>query len=160
MNQALPLPPSARVSVDRVRIIRQSKRCFIFGVMGTVPLFGLGAAWLSLRLWRQVASETGEPRPSSRLAKWFIVALVVALARFYFNGPASYFLLEDMALAIGIVLPLRRGYGLLKQYRQAEAREWNPARRLLYWGAWLGYSGLAISSSILLFLLGPLFHLT
>src|SRR5580658_263244 len=54
--QPLPLPPP-----DRVRVINRSVRCFIFGIVGAIPCFGLGMVWLAFKLYREVAAETGEP---------------------------------------------------------------------------------------------------
>ena len=58
MTRVLPTPGlPAPVSVDRVRLIRRSIRCFVFGLMGAVPLLGLGMACLALLLGRCLVPE-------------------------------------------------------------------------------------------------------
>lgn len=74
------MPPSP----DRVRTIRRSTRCFAFGIMGMTPLLGMGAAWLALRLWRQLAEESKahphEWNPARHLALWGVRLAYVGLA--------------------------------------------------------------------------------
>jgi hypothetical protein len=135
-----PLP----VSVDRVGMIRRSMRCFVFGLIGAVPLFGLGMACLALRLWRQLAEETGEP---ARLA-WgntsFIVFSCLATVLLLFFDQAG------LVLALGFLLSPLQGWLLFRQYRRTKPVVWNPARHLVYWGAGLALAGLNLSGTIIL----------
>jgi hypothetical protein len=144
MTPVLPAPGLPEpVSVDRVRLIRRSMRCFVYGLMGAVPLFGLGMACLTLRLRRELAEETGE---AVRLTG----ALWCSIAAF---ALAFVLLCCDQAglvLALGILLPALQGYWLFRQYQRAEPPLWNPARHLVYWGAGLAYAGLVLSSTIIL----------
>jgi hypothetical protein len=155
MTPVLPSPRMpAPAALDRVRMIRRSMRCFVFGLMGIVPLFGLGTAWLALRLWREVAEETGEPARLSG-ANWnFIAAFMAAVALLFYNGPPWYSVLTDLVLAAGILLPARQGWLLVRQYGRVEPLEWNPARHLVYWGAGLAYAGLVLSSLIIMIVIG------
>ena len=79
MKPVLPAPPN-RPSVDRVRMIRRSIRCFVFGAVGAVPLFGLGTAFLALRLQRELARESGVPAR----APWMDGSSVIAFALMLF----------------------------------------------------------------------------
>jgi len=139
MKTLLPVPPS----VDRVRMIRRSMRCFVFGVVGAVPLFGLGTAFLALRLQRELARETGVPAR----AAWMDGSSVIAFALMLF------FLLLDQAgpvLALAFLLCAVQGLLLFRQYRLTEPADWNPARHLAWWGAGLAHAGLNLSSTIII----------
>ncbi len=120
-----PVPPSpqppAPESVDRVRLIHRSMRCFVYGLMGVVPLFGLGMACLALLLQRQVSEETGEPAGLAGAKRCSIAALALALALLG-CGQAG------LVLALGILLCGLQSYLLFRQYQRAEPRQWNPAR--------------------------------
>lgn len=142
MNPLSPLP-EVPVSADRVRLIRRSMRCFVFGLMGVVPLLGLGMACLALLLHRQVAQETGEPVRT---------AGVYGCAVAYFVLAAVLLCLDQtgLVLALAILLSALQGYWLFREYRRTEPVQWNPARHLVYWGAGLALAGLNLSSIILL----------
>jgi hypothetical protein len=140
------LPP---VSVDRVRLIRRSMRCFAFGLMGAVPLFGLGPACLALRLQQQLAEETGETPPlaGAEMVALAVVAFMLAVVLLCY-GQAG------MVLGMGILLSALQGYGWFRQYQRAEPRLWNPARHLVFWAAALAWAGLILSSTIIMLSLG------
>jgi len=144
MTRVLPLPElPAPVSVDRVRLIRRSMRCFVYGLMGAVPLVGLGMACLTLRLRRELAEETGEPVRLTGALRCAIAAFALAFVLLCCHQ-------TGLVLALGILLPALQGYGLLRQYQRAEPRLWNPARHLVYWGAGLAYAGLVLSSLVIM----------
>lgn len=145
MTDALPprLPPT--VSVDRVRLIRRSMRCFVFGLMGAVPLLGLGPACLALRLQRQVAEESGEPvrLDAVEMAAIAAVAFIVAVVLLCWNQ-------AGMVLALGVLLAALQGAWWFRHFHRTEPRQWNPARHLVFWAAALAWAGLILSSIIIL----------
>jgi hypothetical protein len=142
MKPVLPMS----VPVDRVRMIRRSIRCFLFGLMGAVPLFGVGAAILALRLQRQLAEEAGEPaRRSAVNGATLVACALVLMFRCYDQA--------GLVLALGILLSAVQGWLLSRQYRRMEPVEWNPARHLAYWGAGLAYAGLNLSVTMVLLLI-------
>jgi hypothetical protein len=150
MKPVLPTPlPPIPVSVDRVRMIRRSIRCFIFGLMGAVPLFGLGAAVLALRLRRRLAEETGEPAGPKGMQGCAVVFFVLSAISLCF-GQAG------IILALAILLTVLQGWLMFRHYRRAGPLEWNPARHLVYWGAGLACAGLNLSSAIILMSLAAL----
>jgi hypothetical protein len=123
-------------------MIRRSIRCFVFGAVGAVPLFGLGTAFLALRLQRELARESGVPAR----APWMDGSSVIAFALMLF------FLCLDEAglvLATGFLLCGLQGYLLFRQYRRTDPTDWNPARNLACWGAGLAYTGLNLSATII-----------
>jgi len=119
-------------------MIRRSIRCLVFGLIGAVPFLGVAMAWLALGLHRQVLLETGERwRPGFLLRLWLVGLLSVpVLDRWAGLNPVSLFIL---------LLLIWQGEWLRQQYRRESGREFNPARRELYWGAGLAYTGLAIT---------------
>jgi hypothetical protein len=133
---------SARPSVDRVRMIRRSIRCFAFGLVGAVPLFGLGTAFLALRLHRELARESGVPVRATGLDASTVIAFALLIALCYFNQ-------AGLVLAAGFLISGLEGYLLLLQYRRIELSDWNPARNLAWWGAGLAYTGLNLSVTII-----------
>jgi len=129
-------------SLDRVRLIRRSMRCGVFGALGAVPVFGLPLGWVAMRLYRQVGEEAGD-RWNLRTLNACWAAGLLALAGLVF--------LEWWALA-GLFSLLLMGTHFLvlaMLARRVQAREWNPARRWVYWGVGLAYSGRATSAALL-----------
>jgi len=133
--------------VDRVRMIRRSMRCFVFGLMGVIPLLGLGPACLALLLRRELAEETGE---SSQLT----VANISSAAAFFLAVILLAGGQDGLVLALGFLLAALQGGLLFGQYRRTEPLEWNPARHLVWWGAGLAYGGLILSALVILLNIG------
>jgi uncharacterized BrkB/YihY/UPF0761 family membrane protein len=69
-------------SQDRVGIIRRSLRCLAFGIAGVIPFIGFVPALLAMRLYRQVAGETGE-HWSHALMYWFWGISLVFLVLYF-----------------------------------------------------------------------------
>jgi hypothetical protein len=130
--------------VDRVRIIRRSIRCFVFGWIAAVPLLGIGAAFLALRLRRQVAAETGGPARLTGVNECSFVAFVAAFMVLCYGRQPG------LLLALGFLLSALEAYLLFRQYVRTEPVEWNPARQLAWWGAGLAYAGLNFSATLIL----------
>jgi hypothetical protein len=124
-------------------MIRRSIRCFAFGLAGAVPLFGLGTAFLALRLQRELARETGVPARAALMDGSAVVAFALMLMSLLYDQ-------AGFALALGFLLCAVQGYLLLRQYRRTEPADWNPARHLVYWGAALARTGLILSATIIL----------
>jgi hypothetical protein len=144
MTPALPLPgPSVPVPADRVRLIRRSTRCFVFGILGAVPLLGIGPACLALLLHRQVGEETGEPKGPGGIYSSAAVFYILAVMLLYL-GQAGF------VLALGFLLSAVQAYLLRRQYLRTEPLDWNPARHLTWWGAWLALAGLNLSGTLIL----------
>jgi len=134
------LPP------DRAQIIRRSLRCLVFGLIGVLPLFGMAAAGLALRLGRKIAEETGERWSFHAVGGCWICGLI--LIKLY-----SFAVDRSAAVAVaGIFLGLQV-YLLRSLYRNNSAKEWNPARHLVYWGVGLAYTGWVASIGIVLYVL-------
>jgi hypothetical protein len=132
------LPP-----IDRVRLIRRSIRCFLFGLVGAIPCFGLGMAWLAFKLYRDIAAETGERVTLYPLFFTSAFGLCVGIAYFAIDLPGV--VLGD---AIG-VLGFQTLF-ILRQYRSNAPAEWNPARHLMYWGLGLANAGLNLSAVVVI----------
>jgi hypothetical protein len=144
MTPLLPLPgPSVPVPADRVRMIRRSTRCFVFGILGAVPLLGIGPACLALLLHRQVGEETGEPKGLGGIYSSVAVFCILAIALLCCEQ-------AGFVLALGFLLCGLQAYLLRRQYLRTEPLEWNPARHLTWWGAWLALAGLNLSGTLIL----------
>jgi hypothetical protein len=110
-----------------VRVINRSVRCFIFGLVGAVPCFGMGMVWLAIKLYRDIAAETGEPVKLYPLYLTSAAGLCVAAVCFTNNLP-------DGVLADAIVMLGLQFLFIRRQYLKNAPAEWNPARHLMYWG--------------------------
>jgi hypothetical protein len=131
---SLPLPPA-----DPVRVINRSVRCFIFGLVGAVPCFGLGMVWLTFKLYRAIAAETGE---SAKLYPIYLTtASGVAVA-----AVCASCNLPDGVLADVMALLVLQFLFIRQQYLRNTPVEWNAARHLMYWGLGLASLGLILSA--------------
>jgi hypothetical protein len=128
-----PLPPP-----DPVRVINRSVRCFIFGLVGAVPCFGIGMVWLAIKLYRDIAAETGEKIKLYPLYVTSAAGLGVAAICFTNDLP-------DGVLADAIVMLGLQFLFIRRQYLKNAPAEWNPARHLMYWGLGLANTGLVLS---------------
>ncbi len=129
-----PLPPP-----DKVRVINRSVRCFIFGLIGAVPCFGLGMVWLAFKLFRGIAAETGER------VKFFPLYLTSA-AGVWVAASCSVNNMPTGVLADAILLLVLQFLFLRQQYLRNAPAEWNPARHLMYWGLGLANLGSILSA--------------
>src|SRR5436190_21062131 len=66
----------AAKSVDMVRVIRQSIRCFVFGALGAIPIIGIGLAIQALRLHRKVFAELEQSWKPPPLYWYWLIALI------------------------------------------------------------------------------------
>ena len=138
VHEPPPLPP-----IDRVRLIRRSIRCFIFGLVGAIPCLGLGMVWLAFKLYRDIAAETGE---RAQLYPLFLTSA----AGLYMGVACCANDLPDGALAAAIVVLGLQLLFIRRQYRKNAPAEWNPARHLVYWGLGLANFGLIFSAVVVL----------
>jgi hypothetical protein len=145
--EPLPLAPA-----DRVRVIHRSVRCFLFGLVGVVPCFGMGMVWLVFKLYRDIAAETGEEVTLFPLHLTSLAGLAVA-ASCFLNG------LPDGVLADFVVLLGLQFLFLRRQYLKNAPAEWNPARHLVYWGLGLANTGLLLTAVVVLLVITALNHL-
>ncbi len=147
------LPGPAWLPVDRIRLIRRSLRCFMFGLIGVVPFLGLALAVLALQLYHQVLFETGELKgPIKRsygniLARFLYWLIGTAYILTYYGCYGYLGVISVAGLFWGTPLVF-----LLHRYWTVTPREWNPARMHLYWGAALAFTG-CFTTVILLVLL-------
>ncbi len=121
--------------VDKTRLIRRSLRCFIYGLIGAIPVVGITLAWQAIRLHRQVLRETGE---ACRLPKWWYFYWVAALAVSIVGDRLQGFL-GALAAFWGF-----NGLHAVYLFQLASTRTgkvWNPARRYSYWGFGLACAG-------------------
>jgi hypothetical protein len=124
-------------------MIRRSIRCFLFGLAGTIPIFGLGAAVLALRLQRQLAQETGEPPGPKGITTCLGIFLLLSAILLCCDQP-------EIVLALAFLLCALQSWLVFRHYCRTEPVESNPARHLAYWGAGLACAGLNLSSTIVL----------
>lgn len=142
--EPLPLPPP-----DRVRVIHRSVRCFLFGLVGAIPCFGLGMVWLAFKLYRDIAAETGEKVNLIPLHLSSLAGLAVAACCLHSDLP-------DGILADALVLLGFQFLFLRRQYLKNAPAEWNPARHLMYWGLGLANTGLLLTAAAVLLVIRAL----
>jgi hypothetical protein len=128
-----PAPLHAK-SVDMIRVIRRSVRCFLFGLIGVVPLIGHGLAWQSLRLCDEVMTEMGTNWPRPPLWAYWMIGLGAMLILDYFFGLIGAF------TAFGMFLGLQT-FHLWRSFPASATPIWNPGRRHVLWGIALAYAG-------------------
>lgn len=133
---AAPVLPTG--SIDRVRLIRRSMRCFTFGLLGVVPVFGAGFAWQALRLRRAISAEVGDAWEPPPVYCYWVIGMIAVLVSW-----------QWLPLAVaGTVFPLVIGIQTWHCWRSfISTREvtWNPGRIQLLWGVILAYAGLGFS---------------
>src|SRR2546427_29283 len=117
------LPDRTQTPVDRVRVIRRSMRCFVFGLIGAIPLLGLSMAWLAFRLQRQVANATGEQIRFAPLHLSLGIGLILLLAAALVESVGA-------VLAAVLILLALQFFLWRRQYLRNVPLEWNPARHL------------------------------
>ncbi len=130
MNSSLP--------IDRARLIRRSLRCFLFGLIGVIPLFGLSMAGLTFRLRGEIMQETGE-RWESRFFNSIWFCGIILLGLFYFSSSLTG------TATVALIFISIQAWLLNSQYRNNPPGQWNPARHLVYWGIGLAYTGFVLS---------------
>ncbi len=134
-------PPPA--PVDRVRVINRSMRCFIFGIVGIVPWFGIGMACLAFKLFLEVAEETGEAVKVYPLFITTVSGLAVCSVCFVEGMP-------DQVLIAGLAMLALQFFFLRQQYARNAPSEWNAARHLVYWGIAMANLGIVLSAAVAL----------
>jgi hypothetical protein len=136
-----PTPLPAK-SVDMIRVIRRSVRCFLFGLLGVIPLIGHGLAWQSLHLCDEVLSEMGDNWHRPPLWAYWVVGLGAMIILDYFFG------LIGWSSAFGIFLGLQT-YHLWLSFPASDSLIWNPGRRHVLCGIALAYAGYFGSCSLI-----------
>lgn len=129
-------------SVDMIRMIRRSRRCGLFGLIGAVPVIGLGLAWQALRLYSQVSAEMGEDWRPPRLYVYWIIALSFMAA---FNGLFGFL---GAFSVFGIFVGLQTWH-LWRSFPETNGPIWNPGRRHMRWGITFAYAGYLGSWSLI-----------
>jgi hypothetical protein len=127
---------------DRIRVIRQSLRCLVFGAIGAIPIIGIVLAVLALRLFHRVTVETGEKLGPVEMnwseicafAMYWLIGGVFSLFYGLFNGFAGFFCVASLFLGMAV-------FFLWRHYVKGKPKEWNPGRRHLYVGAGLACCG-------------------
>lgn len=129
-----PPAPSRLDAALAERQIRRSWRCFVYGLIGLVPLAGLGTAVLARQLFRQTRQEWGAHRPATVLdACGGVLAMAVLLHRWPGSGMSILVLLEA---CLGL-----SALWYASEYRRRPQPDLNPASPYLFLGAALGHWG-------------------
>ena len=132
-------PPPARS--NQVRMIHRPIRCFKYGLLGVIPLFGTAMALLALRLHRELAAETGVRWNFAPMGILWICGLGLITLFAAAQNPA-------LAQTTALVFLGLQSLFVLRHYQTHKPKEWNPARHLAYWGAGLACAGLALSAGL------------
>ena len=134
-------PALAPRSVDMVRVIRRSMRCFVFGCIGFIPILGLGLAAQAMYLLRSVFAELNHPwHPPPVYYLW-----VLAVPTLWYVDELLGF--AGCAVILGGLMA-GQSYWLWKQFPREPTELWNPAREHLFWGMALGYAGILNSLAV------------
>lgn len=129
---------------DRAQVIRRSLRCFIFGLFGAIPFFGLSLSWLVFRIGREIQTATGERVSFSLINSAWICGLILIDVYAFAVGLAA-------AVAIALIFLALQIFLMRREYKKNSPTEWNPARHFFYWGIGLAYTGYVGSVCIFIF---------
>jgi hypothetical protein len=125
-------------SVDMVRVIRRSMRCFLFGVVGLVPLIGAGFAYQALRLRRSLSADLEDGwTPPPVIVFWLMGIAAMLVARSWLG------LAGDLAICVAI-LGLQ-SWLCWRSFQNRHEKVWNPGGRQLFLGVLSAYAGLGVS---------------
>ena len=134
-----------------VKTMRQSMRCFWFGVAGLLPVAGAGLAWQALRLFKEIEGRGARVSASFSISVWLPVFVATPFIMAAVNWPP----VAALALAVaGIDAAMR-----YKSWRAAAKETWNPAANWAWAGAALARAGLALSAVLALALLTRVFDI-
>ncbi|MFO1496949.1 MAG: hypothetical protein U1G07_00885 [Verrucomicrobiota bacterium] len=134
---SLPLAsPALPGSIDRLRMIRRSVRCFVFGAIGLIPIAGAGLAVQALQLHRSIRADLGEAWRPPLIAVYWIGGAAGLWAIWRRFGWPSELLLAMTLLAV-------QSLHVFWRMRTAPRKVWNPGRRALTGGVILAYAGLS-----------------
>ncbi len=125
-------------SIDRVRVIRRSMRCQVFGLIGLLPLFGAGFAYQALRLKGSVSAEVGDDWRSPPVYCYWLVGALAMLA-----VNRAFDLAGDVALCV--VLLALQAWHVWRRFQRRRAGAWNPGDREVFLGVLFAYTGLGFS---------------
>jgi hypothetical protein len=120
-------------SVDIVTV-RRSFRCFWFGLLGLVPIIGVGLAWQALRLSGQMVSPF-------TMTIWGTLALATPFLFVSVNWPP----IAVAALMVAVIdasVDFRRS-------RATQSGAWNPAQAWAWTGVMLARSGLGFTAVLI-----------
>ncbi len=131
MNRDLP-------SIDMVRLIRRSMRCFIFGLLGIVPLFGAGFAWQALRLQGAITRELEEAWTLPPVYCYWLLGVVGLAGADRWGGGAA-------DLAFCFVLLIVQSWHIWRSFVSRRESVWNPGGPQLLWGTVLANAGVSLS---------------
>lgn len=138
MQPGIDLAAAAPRSIDKVRLMRRSMRCFTFGALGLLPVVGAGLAMQALRLADQIHAELGEPKARPPVYLFWIPGLLLI-----WIGDAALGAAGDIAVWV-LLLALQSARVWRDAYRNAAAAS-NPAHPQLALGVTFAYAGLALS---------------
>jgi hypothetical protein len=135
----------AAKSVDMARLIRRSLRCFLFGLIGTIPVIGLGLAYQAIRLHQKAAADMGESWQPPRVRWHWTLGLLCLWGYDYFLGWLGF-------LAIFVIFAWLQTNHVRRGFSVNQDRFWNPAERHSSWGVTLAYGGYFSSLSLVAFI--------
>jgi hypothetical protein len=125
-------------SIDMVRLIRRSMRCFIFGLLGLIPFFGVGFAYQALRLRRAISADIGDAWDPPPVYCYWVIGLVAVIA-------AWSWITVTVAMLVFLAVVALQTWHCWRSFRAAPEAIWNPGRQQLFWGVIFAYAGLGLS---------------
>ena len=125
-------------SVDMVRVIRRSMRCFLFGVIGLVPLLGAGFAYQALRLRRSLSTDLEDGWAPPPVIVFWLMGIAAMIASRSLLGLGG-----DLAICVAI-LGLQ-SWLCWHRFQNRREKVWNPGGRQLLLGVLSAYAGLGLS---------------
>jgi hypothetical protein len=118
--------------------IRNSFRCYYFGLFGLIPFLGASPAWQALKRFKEILEASGETErrafPKALLYSALVFFPIIALGAGF---PTITVLFFALATIYGIWMRI--------QFKRTAATLWNPARHFAWAGATLARIGLAAS---------------
>jgi hypothetical protein len=132
-------PPLAAFSeaartVDQARVLRLAWRCWWFGILGLIPVLGIGLAIQSARLFAQAHLELGLPWIRPKLWPLWLASIFLGVAHIIAAGLPGAFLIYALTLAA-------QSRSLFQSFPSWQTAPSQLGRNHLRAGLILGYTG-------------------
>jgi len=113
-------------------------RCFVFGLLGLVPFFGVGFAYQALRLRRAISLEIGDAWEPPPVYCYWVMGLIAVITAWSWLNPTANAVLFILVLGV-------QTWHCWRSFAGTREVTWNPGRCQLLWGVIFAYAGLGLS---------------
>jgi hypothetical protein len=113
-------------------------RCFAFGLIGLVPVLGIGLAVQALRLQQRIAFEMKDSWKAPPVYVYWLLGIALLWAVDTHFGSIG-----DLTMALLVLAA--QSFHIWRSFGLSPHRVWNPGRPQLTWGVICAYAGVSLS---------------